>query len=188
MLRLRTLASHDSLTGALNRGAFEQRLDAELARTERMAAPCALVVFDVDHFKRINDTFGHAAGDEALRAMATRSTAAKRRSDIFGRLGGEEFAVVLPDTGIARRRRVRRQAARAAWPAPMAGRGVTVRFGVDRRSHGGASTVRAMLDSADIALYEAKRRGRNRVVTAEGQRPWGRRDEGVSPFAASARH
>ena len=67
--RLRTLASHDSLTGALNRGAFEQRLDAETARAERTGAPLALVVFDVDHFKAINDSYGHAAGDAALRGI-----------------------------------------------------------------------------------------------------------------------
>ena len=110
--RLGELAIHDSLTGALNRGAFEQRLEAELARTDRMAAPCALVVLDVDHFKRINDTQGHAAGDAALRALALAVTRAKRRSDIFGRIGGEEFAVVLPDTGPRRApRRSRRSCA-----------------------------------------------------------------------------
>ena len=76
--RLGELATHDSLTGALNRGAFEERLEAELARTARMAAPCALVVLDVDHFKRINDAEGHAAGDRALRALALAAAATKR--------------------------------------------------------------------------------------------------------------
>ena len=181
--QLGELAIHDSLTGALNRGAFEQRLEAELARTERMAAPCALVVFDVDHFKRINDSGGHAAGDAVLRALALAVTAAMRRSDIFGRIGGEEFAVVLPDTGLVGATTFAEKL-RASLPAALGD--VTVSFGVtDARTAG--RTVRGMLHSADIALYDAKRRGRDRVVTAECQRPWGRRDEGASPFAVSAR-
>src|SRR5690349_23782803 len=95
------LASHDSLTGALNRGAFEQRLEAEVARTQRTDAPLALVVFDVDHFKSINDRFGHAAGDDALRAIGDAVSGGMRRSDVFGRLGGEEFALLLPETDMA---------------------------------------------------------------------------------------
>ena len=101
VMRLRTLASHDSLTGALNRGAFEQRMDAELARARRAATPLSLVVFDVDHFKRLNDSFGHAAGDAALRAIGELVASGMRRSDVFGRLGGEEFGLLLPDTDIA---------------------------------------------------------------------------------------
>ena len=173
--QLGELAIHDSLTGALNRGAFEQRLESELARTERMAAPCALVVFDVDHFKRINDTGGHAAGDAVLRALARAVMAAKRRSDIFGRIGGEEFAVVLPDTGLVGATTFAEKL-RESLPATMGD--VTVSFGVtDARTAG--RTVHGMLHSADVALYDAKRRGRDRVVTAESQRPWGRQDEGV---------
>jgi len=162
--RLGDLASHDSLTGALNRGAFEQRLEAELARTERMAAPCALVVLDVDHFKRLNDTRGHAAGDGALRALALAVSAAKRRSDIFGRIGGEEFAVVLPDTGMVGAERFAEKL-RVALPATMGE--ITVSFGVTEARIAGR-TVRATLHSADVALYEAKRSGRDRVVCADG--------------------
>ncbi len=181
--RLGELAIHDSLTGALNRGAFEQRLEAELARTDRVAAPCALVVLDVDHFKRINDTRGHAAGDAALRALALAVTRAKRRSDIFGRIGGEEFAVVLPDTGLVGATTFAEKL-RESLPATMGE--VTVSFGVtDARTAG--RTVRGMLHSADVALYDAKRKGRNRVVTADGQRAWGRGDEGIVPFAVAAR-
>jgi hypothetical protein len=89
LLRLRTLASRDSLTGALNRGAFEQRLDAELAHARCGAGSLSLVVFDVDHFKELNDSFGHAAGDAALRGIADIVSSGMRRSDVFGRLGGE---------------------------------------------------------------------------------------------------
>jgi diguanylate cyclase (GGDEF)-like protein len=179
--RLGELATHDSLTGALNRGAFEQRLEAELARTERMAAPCALVVLDVDHFKRINDTLGHAAGDEALRALAVAVATAKRRSDVFGRIGGEEFAVVLPDTGLAGATTFAEKL-RGSLGATMGA--VTVSFGVtDARTAG--RTVRGMLHSADVALYDAKRAGRDRVVTAHAVRPWGRSSE-AAPMVAKA--
>ena len=167
--RLADLATHDSLTGALNRGAFEQRLEAELARTDRVAAPCALVVLDVDHFKRINDTQGHAGGDAALRALARAVTAAKRRSDIFGRIGGEEFAVVLPDTGLVGATAFAEKL-RAALRDTMGD--VTASFGVtDVRTAG--RTVRGMLHSADVALYAAKHAGRDRVMCADSLAPWG---------------
>jgi diguanylate cyclase (GGDEF)-like protein len=180
--RLEDLAIHDSLTGALNRGAFEQRLEAELARTERLAAPCALVVLDVDHFKRINDTRGHAAGDSALRSLAVAVGGAKRRSDVFGRVGGEEFALVLPDTGLDGARRFAEKL-RAALPATMGD--VTVSFGVtDARVAG--RTVRGMLHSADLALYAAKRAGRDRVMCADAPRPWDGDDGVVVPLAAAA--
>ena len=167
--QLGELATQDSLTGALNRGAFEQRLEAELARTERMGAPCALVVLDIDHFKRINDTLGHAAGDLALRALADSVAGSKRRSDIFGRIGGEEFAVVLPDTGLAGATCFAEKL-RGSLAATMGE--VTVSFGVtDARTAG--RTVRDMLHSADIALYDAKRAGRDRVVTASAAQSLG---------------
>jgi diguanylate cyclase (GGDEF)-like protein len=181
--RLGELAIHDSLTGALNRGAFEQRLEAELARTDRMAAPCALVVLDVDHFKRLNDTRGHAAGDTALRALAVAVSGAKRRSDIFGRIGGEEFAVVLPDTGLQGATTFAEKL-RESLKTTMGD--VTVSFGVtDARTAG--RTVRGMLHSADVALYDAKRQGRDRVVTADGMPQWGARSDDVAPQVATLR-
>jgi diguanylate cyclase (GGDEF)-like protein len=161
--QLREIATHDSLTGALNRGAFEQRLEAELARTERIAEPCALVVLDVDHFKQINDTLGHAAGDRALRLLADTVARAKRRSDVFGRIGGEEFAVVLPDTALEGAATFAEKL-RVALGERMGD--VTVSFGVTDVDTAGRS-VRGMLHSADLALYRAKRGGRDRVVTAD---------------------
>jgi diguanylate cyclase (GGDEF)-like protein len=161
--QLRDLATQDSLTGALNRGAFEQRLEAELTRTDRIAVPCALVVLDIDHFKQINDTQGHAAGDSALRLLANTVAAAKRRSDVFGRIGGEEFAVVLPDTGLEGAATFAEKL-RETLGDTMGD--VTVSFGVTD-AHTAGRNVRGMLHSADLALYRAKRGGRDRVVTAD---------------------
>ena len=163
VLRLRTLASHDSLTGALNRGAFEQRLESELARARRGSTALSLVIFDVDHFKRLNDSYGHAAGDAALRCIGDIVAATMRRSDVFGRLGGEEFGLLLPDTGIVGAATVADKL-RRRFAAPTAGqRPLTVSFGV-AEVHSGASTAVAMLDDADRALYAAKRAGRDRVM------------------------
>jgi diguanylate cyclase (GGDEF)-like protein len=164
--RLGELAEHDYLTGALNRGAFEQRLEAELARSERAGTPCALLVLDLDHFKEINDSFGHAAGDRALRDLAEVVEQGKRRSDVFGRIGGEEFAVLLPDTGadgattFAEHLRMRlAEPGATAYP-------LTASLGVTDEASGGR-TVHGMLHSADRALYAAKRAGRDRVVRAD---------------------
>ena len=179
--RLGELAIHDSLTGARNRGAFEQRLEGELARAARTAAPCGLVVLDVDHFKRVNDSLGHAAGDRALQALSSAVESAKARSDIFGRVGGEEFAVALPDTGIA---------GAAAFADNLRERirdamdDITVSLGVTDTRIAGRS-VRDMLHSADLALYAAKREGRDRVVRADRLAPWDATDGVVVPIAAA---
>jgi diguanylate cyclase (GGDEF)-like protein len=162
--RLGELATRDSLTGALNRGAFEQRLEAELARTARTEASLGLIVLDVDHFKRINDSLGHAAGDRALCALSAAVMTAKRRSDIFGRVGGEEFAVALPDTGIAGAEAFAQGLRESLRPA-MGGVTLTVSIGVTDAATADRS-VRGMLHSADLALYAAKRAGRDRVVRA----------------------
>jgi diguanylate cyclase (GGDEF)-like protein len=164
--RLRTLASHDSLTGALNRGAFEQRLDAELARSQRTGAPLSLVVFDVDHFKAINDSYGHAAGDQALRGIGDAVHGSMRRSDVFGRLGGEEFGLMLPDTDMAGAAVVADKL-RHLFSAPVVvGRALTVSFGVAEAATS-ERRARTMFADADRALYAAKRGGRDRVVRAD---------------------
>ena len=164
VMRLQDLASHDWLTGALNRGAFEQRLDAELARAHRTGAPLTVVVFDVDHFKRINDTLGHDAGDEVLRRIGDTVGASIRRSDVFGRLGGEEFAVVLPDTEVADGAAAAEEL-RSCIGAAAPGPSLTVSFGVAAARD--ALDARALLADADRALYAAKRGGRDRVVRAD---------------------
>ena len=168
--RLGELATRDSLTGALNRGAFEQRLEAELARTSRSKTALALIVLDVDHFKRINDSLGHAAGDQALRALSSAVMAKKRRSDIFGRIGGEEFAIVLPDTAIAGAEAFA-EGLRESLRPELGGVTLTVSLGVTDVATADRS-VRGMLHSADLALYAAKRGGRDRVVRADALQTW----------------
>src|SRR6185436_14038196 len=115
-----------------------------------------------DHFKRLNDSYGHAAGDAALRSIGDIVASGMRRSDVFGRLGGEEFGLLLPDTGIAGAATVADKL-RRRLSAPTAGRrALTVSFGV-AEVNAGASTARAMFADADRALYAAKRAGRDRV-------------------------
>jgi diguanylate cyclase (GGDEF)-like protein len=170
VMRLRTLASHDSLTGALNRGAFEQRLDGELARAQRTGTSLALVVFDVDHFKSINDRFGHAAGDDALREIGDAVCSGMRRSDVFGRLGGEEFALLLPDTDMAGAAVVADKLRGSLSQRVVGGPSLTVSFGV-AEVQGGRADARDVFDEADRALYAAKRAGRDRVVRSDEIRP-----------------
>jgi diguanylate cyclase (GGDEF)-like protein len=181
--RLGELATRDSLTGALNRGAFEQRLEAELSRTSRTAAPLGLVVLDVDHFKRINDSQGHAAGDQALRALSSAVMAATRRSDIFGRVGGEEFAIALPDTSIAGAQAFA-EGLRGSLGTAMGGVSLTVSLGVTDAVTADR-TVRGMLHSADLALYAAKRAGRDRVVRADALQPSDLAATIVAPLAGA---
>ena len=185
VLRLRTLASHDSLTGALNRGAFEQRMDAELARARRNSTVLALVVFDVDHFKRLDDSFGHASGDAALRGIGDVVASGMRRSDVFGRLGGEEFGLLLPDTDIAAPRR---------WPTSCAGAQRSGRRVAARsRSPSASPSPRrlehgaAMFADADRALYAAKRAGRDRVMRSDEVGPCGGRGLLATRAGASRR-
>ena len=163
VMRLGDLANHDFLTGALNRGAFEERLEAELARSARNGASCALVVLDIDHFKRINDAFGHAAGDEALKQLASVVRRATRRSDVFGRVGGEEFAVLLVDTALDGGETFAEHLRERLARAPGLRHPMTVSLGVADLESGGR-TVRELFFSADRALYAAKRTGRDRVV------------------------
>ena len=118
----RRLATVDTLTGLLNRRAFLDALERESARSERHAYPLSVLLLDVDHFKRVNDTYGHAAGDAVLQGFARVLSSVARRSDVVGRWGGEEFVVALPQTGAAGARvaaeRVRRALAEARYPIP----------------------------------------------------------------------
>jgi diguanylate cyclase (GGDEF)-like protein/putative nucleotidyltransferase with HDIG domain len=162
--RLADAASTDPLTRLLNRRGFRNVFDLELERSRRSGRPCALLMGDLDHFKRVNDLFGHPAGDDRLRKFARLLETGKRRIDAAARMGGEEFALLLPETDehgayvIAERLR---HAVRDAFAVdPMA---LTVSFGVAAYPNHGA-TGDQLLQAADQALYVAKELGRDRTA------------------------
>jgi diguanylate cyclase (GGDEF)-like protein len=160
------LAIRDELTGAYNRRFLMDTLARERARAERAAEPFALCLLDLDHFKSINDTFGHPAGDAALKHFAALAPRGLRGIDTFGRYGGEEFLLVLPGTGregaLAVAERVRAAVEATAFPGVPPERRVTITAGV--AVHAKGEEVSALLARADEALYQGKRGGRNRVI------------------------
>lgn len=163
--RLRELAQTDSLTGLWNRYRMEQEIDEALATAERYARPFALLLFDVDHFKRVNDTWGHDVGDQVLIGLAGLARSLLRETDHLGRWGGEEFVLLAGDTGpedaAVVAERLRREIAAASFPP--AGQ-VTVSIGVASGQPG--EPRRMLVKRADAALYQAKHEGRNRVMQA----------------------
>ncbi len=166
-------ATHDALTGALNRRALSSVLAESVSASARSGLPLAVLMLDIDHFKRINDQYGHAVGDEVLRVLTLRLTGRLRLQDRLARYGGEEFVVLLPDTGTdgALKLAERLRDAVAATPV-VAGEhtvALSVSIGVHARvpqaTEGVPSAIgERMLDAADQALFVAKRAGRNRVA------------------------
>ncbi len=165
---LRNLAILDGLTGVYNRREFNLQLRAELERSERYQHPCSLIMMDIDYFKKLNDTHGHQAGDEALRVVATLLKQEVRPTDRVARYGGEEFAVILPETtgeqalGVAQRLRETIAIASIPISEGMIIK-VTVSMGVATFPTD-ATSEEALLSLADRSLYSAKKSGRNRVV------------------------
>jgi diguanylate cyclase (GGDEF)-like protein len=161
--RLDRQASTDALTGIANRRVFDERLTAEVARAERHDRQVSLALFDLDHFKRINDAYGHQTGDRALAQFARILTEHARRDDVVARVGGEEFAWLMPETdqdgAFAAAERVR--AALELERDDEFG-AITVSAGVVIADHG--STAQSLFHAADRALYEAKESGRNTTV------------------------
>lgn len=157
----------DHLTGLANRRRFERQLEREVGRVLRFGHPFSLLMIDIDNFKNLNDTFGHDAGDDAIRRISRVLREGTRGIDLAARIGGEEFAVLLVETSqnagaeVAERLRV----AIKALETPSGGR-ITASFGV-AECPADAQTASAIVKAADIALYEAKRNGRDRVVTME---------------------
>lgn len=167
--RLREHADQDALTRLRNRRSFDEILAAETVRFERYTRPLALLVLDLDHFKSINDTYGHEAGDEVLRRVARAIAGCVRDADTAARLGGEEFVVLMPETSLTAALEVagRIRSAIAAAPVEWQGRSIPVRASIGVSAC--PDVVAAPPDlagSADAALYQAKQAGRDRVMAA----------------------
>ncbi|MGB0679140.1 MAG: sensor domain-containing diguanylate cyclase [Polyangiales bacterium] len=171
--RLEQLAFFDALTGLHNKRAFEQHLRRDWARAKRNPHPLSLIALDIDHFKRVNDTYGHPVGDEVLHMLGGIVGASVRLGDVAARVGGEEFALLLPNTDSAGARTVAERlqtAIRAAeLTTPTGPLRITVSIGIACTTGRDAPTTpEALVTTADQALYHAKHTGRDRIVIA----PW----------------
>lgn len=160
-MKLEELATTDPLTGLRNRRAFDSHLAQELAIVQRRGTPLSLLMLDVDHFKRVNDTIGHDGGDRVLQAIAGHLKACARTVDVVARVGGEEFAVILPSTtdagAVEVGERMRKMVEAGPWPEMP----VTISVGTATLAVG--EDAERIYGRADAALYAAKQAGRNRV-------------------------
>jgi diguanylate cyclase (GGDEF)-like protein len=174
---LMRLSATDALTGLANRRCFDQTLEKECARIHRSDSPLALIIFDVDHFKALNDALGHQRGDVCLALLAGEMNRIARRAiDVVARIGGEEFAMILPNTSLEGARRIAEMVRRAVMdlnlphPASPGPPYLTISAGV-ACAEGGQNTPDRLVAAADRALYTAKRQGRNRVILAAPEAP-----------------
>ena len=183
---LKDQAARDSLTGLLNRGAVMKQLRSELARAHRHHTPVSIVMADIDFFKPVNDTYGHAAGDLVLRELSRRLSDSIRAYDGVARLGGEEFLVLLPacelDCAVCVAERLRKAIADRPFALPNETIRVTISLGVAEMASVGGMGADALLHAADMALYRSKHSGRNRVSADGGASP----ERGVLLPACSA--
>lgn len=168
-VELEFMATRDPMTGMLNRRAFFSRAEIEWARTTRSHRPLAAITSDIDFFKKVNDTYGHHIGDLVIKDFANRASQMLRIPDVLARFGGEEFVILLPETGLAEAKKVAERIRleieqRRVKDLPP----YTVSLGVSvtQCESGQASDIEALLAEADAALYRAKQGGRNRVEAA----------------------
>jgi diguanylate cyclase (GGDEF)-like protein len=175
---MRFKATHDALTSLFNRGVIMDLLGREVSRSRRDRVPTAILLGDVDHFKRINDTHGHPIGDEVLQEIARRLLLSVRSYDYVGRYGGEEFLVILnncPSAAAPGRAEEIRMAVSSVPVATSIGPlSVTMSMGVHQTDNWGARSMEELLHEVDSALYEAKATGRNRVCFAKPEPSSGR--------------
>ena len=165
------MLNQDHLTGVGSRKALLEQLAAHIAQAAHTGAPFALLLVDIDHFKKINDTHGHAAGDAALVHFVQLARACLRPTDFLGRLGGEEFAVLMPNTdpAAAQRADARLRAALAGAPCVFQGATIAFRYSGGLAAHRAGDTVASLMARADERLYAAKRQGRNRTLLASAK-------------------
>lgn len=168
--QMRQLASVDGLTGAVNHSTTVSLLAHALERGRREGQPVGFVMLDLDHFKRVNDQHGHAVGDQVLKAVAACTRSRLRGSDVLGRLGGEEFGLVLPATGVNGAKHLAEQVRLAVEALELQGEAgrqlrVTLSAGVAEAARD--DTPETLMHLADKALYQAKQKGRNRVIVAD---------------------
>lgn len=168
--QIRQLATHDDLTGLLNRRAMLDRMQLEQRRSLRSGSPLLIAQLDIDHFKAVNDTHGHAAGDLVLQRFADTVRRNVRDTDVLARWGGEEFVLLLCDTpaadAVALMERLRQAVQAMQVPVPQGSEPITVTVSIGLARHAPADPLAGTLERADRALYAAKAGGRNRVVPA----------------------
>jgi diguanylate cyclase (GGDEF)-like protein len=172
-LELRIQASTDALTGVMSRRAFNEQADREIARADRYGSPLSCALIDADHFKAINDTYGHGVGDLVLKHLAAVCSKELRTSDCIGRIGGEEFAIMLPDTELGTAMQVAERLRKLIASTPLDTGGgqmvkLTASIGVAAYSQS-TKTFDGLLSNADFAMYDAKNGGRNRVACYMGK-------------------
>lgn len=164
---VKTMAIYDTLTGLYNRRYLEERLMAETQKVFYGGGALSLVMVDIDHFKKVNDTFGHTAGDLVLKEIATLLKNSTRKKDTVARYGGEEFILILPEAGlevtVAIAERIRRQIEHTSFEVGQTQLNLTVSLGISSFPSHHARSKEDLIQMADQALYDAKRGGRNRV-------------------------
>jgi len=163
--QIQELVRYDELTKVFNRRALRERLEQEKSRADRTGVGFSVAIFDLDHFKQVNDGYGHPVGDSVLKAFSERVRHAMREADVFGRYGGEEFMLILvatvPATVFHAAERIRLATTAKDWEAVAPGLVLTVSAGI--ASYRKGESIDQLIGRADIALYEAKRAGRNQV-------------------------
>lgn len=169
LARMRELALADQLTGCLNRRGLHAVMERELARAERRKSPLCVALLDLDDFKKLNDTYGHCAGDAALVQLVRVTQDALRKTDVIGRFGGEEFMIVLPDTPLADAVQTMTRVQRTLSSCGFSHHDeqVAVTFSAGVALCGAGDEQDALIARADKALYKAKNAGKNRVFSAE---------------------
>ena len=167
--RIEELSRRDALTGLTNRRWLDEVLRLEVERAQRYGAPLSVIMADLDHFKVVNDSFGHAVGDQVLKAAAAVLSAAARMTDVVGRYGGEEFLVLLPNTELAQALVLAERMRAGLREMPVAFRPEPVTGSLGVAQWAGGDTVASLVDHADEALYEAKDAGRDRVAGRRGE-------------------